>query len=207
MICYRKGENMPKLLFATQNAHKLTEVRMILQDTGLEIIGAKELNLPDIAETGKTFTENALIKAKTAYNLTGLPTLAEDAGLCITALNNEPGIYSARYAKENGGFPAVFQVLTKRMKGIQDRNACFHSVMALVWGKEKYKTFEGVSKGTWAMAPTGENGFGYDPMFIPAGYTQTLGELGEDVKNTLSHRYRSLTQVLEYLKTHPVTEE
>lgn len=190
-----------KLIFATHNENKLKEVREMLKDTGLTVVSAGELNLPDVEETGETFKDNALLKAYAAFRATGLPALAEDSGLCIRALNGEPGVYSARYAKKHGGFPAVFDYITEQMGDKTDRFIYYQATMALIFDETDVQVFDGVLEGTWAKEPKGTGGFGYDPMFIPEGYDKTLGELGPEVKNGISHRSRALKKVYDFLKS------
>lgn len=188
-----------KLVFATHNENKLKEVREMLKETGLTVIGADELNLPDVEETGETFKDNALLKAYAAHRATGLPALAEDSGICIRALNGAPGVYSARFSKKHGGFPAVFDYITAQMGDNPDRSIYYQATMALIFDETDIQVFDGVLEGMWADAPKGLNGFGFDPMFIPNGYDKTLGELGPDVKNGISHRSRALKKVYDYL--------
>lgn len=191
-----------KLIFATHNEHKLVEVRQMLEPTGLKIVSAGELNLSDVEETGKTFKDNALLKAYAAYTQTGIPALAEDSGLCINALDGRPGILSARYAKQHGGYPKVFEAINAELGNNPDRSAYYQATMALVFSDMEAYTFDGIMEGTLAKEPIGSNGFGYDPIFIPTGYNQTVGQLSADVKNKISHRYKALQQVFEFLKTH-----
>ena len=191
---------MHKLIFATHNEHKVEEVRQMLEPTGLKIISAAELNLSDVEETGKTFKENALLKAYAAHTQTGLPALAEDSGLCINGLQGRPGIYSARYAKQHGGYPAVFEAINAEIGDNPDRSAYYQATMALVYDEMESYTFEGVLKGTLVQEGRGHNGFGYDPIFVPQGYSQTLGELEASVKNGISHRHNALVQVYAFLK-------
>lgn len=189
-----------KLVFATHNEHKLKEVREMLKDTGLTVVSAGELNLPDVDETGETFKDNALLKAYAAYRATGLPALAEDSGLCIEALNGVPGVYSARFAKQHGGFPSVFDYITTQIGDNPNRSIYYQATMALIFDETDVHVFDGVLNGVWASEPKGNNGFGYDPMFIPDGFDKTLGELGPDVKNGISHRSRALQKVCDFLK-------
>ncbi|MGN1062984.1 MAG: RdgB/HAM1 family non-canonical purine NTP pyrophosphatase [Alphaproteobacteria bacterium] len=189
---------MQKLIFATHNAHKLSEVRAMLEPIGIEVIGAADINLPDVEENGATFRENALLKARSGYRAAGMPVLAEDAGLCIRALNGEPGIYTKRYAEANGGFPAVFEVLSQRLNGQTDRSAYFCCTMVLVSDTQE-QVFEGILEGDIIDEPCGNNGFGYDPVFVPKGAHQTVAEMSEAQKNKISHRYLALKQVVSYL--------
>lgn len=189
-----------KMVFATHNEHKLQEVRDMLQDTSFKLVGAGELNLPDVQETGLTFKDNALLKAYDAYKHTGLPALADDSGLCIQALNNEPGVFSHRFAQQHGGFPSVFKTINDLLAG-QDRRAFFGCTMALVFDETEAYTFEGILNGRLLSDPRGESGFGYDPIFVPDGYDITLAQMSSVQKNSLSHRHKALCQVVDFLKT------
>lgn len=191
---------MRELVFATHNAHKLSEVRAMLEPIGIKVIGAADMDLPDVEETGTTFIQNALLKARAGYQAIHKPVLAEDTGLCIRALNNEPGVYTKRYAEKNGGFPAVFQVLSNRLQDKADRSAYFCCTMALV-SDDGEQVFEGIFEGDIIDEPCGTNGFGYDPVFVPKGYDKTVAELPDTQKNKISHRYLALKQVVEYLKS------
>ena len=191
---------MKKIVFATHNEHKLDEVRTMLEPLGYKVLGAGDLNLPDIEETGNTFKENALLKAYEAYKYTSLPVLAEDTGLCIRALDNAPGIYTKRYAEKNGGFPKVFEKLAECLANVTDRSAYFNCTMALVIDETQAEVFEGIFEGEIIDTPRGGNGFGYDPVFVPKGYDKTVAQLTDSEKNTISHRYLALQKVVEYLK-------
>ncbi len=191
---------MKKIIFATHNEGKLREVRQILEPLNIEVLGAGDLDLPDVPETGETFKENALLKATAVYRLTGLPTLADDSGLCINALNGQPGLFSARFAKQHGGYPAVFDKLNELLAEEIDRSAYFICVMALVSGPDAEHVFVGHVDGTILREPQGVHGFGYDPVFQPDGYNETMAVLGDDVKNKISHRARALSQLFDYLK-------
>lgn len=190
---------MKKIIFATHNAHKLEEVRAMLDPLGVKVVGAGDVNLPDVEETGETFKDNALLKAYDAYKHMSVPVLAEDAGLCISALNDEPGVYTKRYAEQNGGFPKVFEVLSERLKG-KDKSARFVCTMALIVSETEAHVFEGVLKGHLIDTPCGENGFGYDPIFVPEGYDKTVAQLPAEEKNSISHRFKALQQVVSHLK-------
>ena len=191
---------MKKIIFATHNEHKLTEVRAILEPLGYKVLSAGDLNLPDVEETGTTFKDNALLKAYEGYKHTSVPVLAEDTGLCIRALNGEPGVYTKRYAEQHGGFPKVFDVLAERMKDNPDKSAYFNCTMALVIDETRAEVFEGIFEGTILPSPQGNNGFGYDPVFVPNGYDKTVAELSDDEKNTISHRALALKKVADFLK-------
>ena len=193
---------MKKIIFATHNEHKLTEVRAILEPLGYKVLSAGDLNLPDVEETGTTFKDNALLKAYEGYKHTSVPVLAEDTGLCIRALNGEPGVYTKRYAEQHGGFPKVFDVLAERMKDNPDKSAYFNCTMALVIDETRAEVFEGIFEGTILPSPQGDNGFGYDPVFVPNGYDKTVAELSDDEKNTISHRALALKKVATFLENN-----
>ena len=195
---------MKKIIFATHNEHKLTEVRAILEPLGYKVLSAGDLNLPDVEETGTTFKDNALLKAYEAYKHTSVPVLAEDTGLCIRALNGEPGVYTKRYAEQHGGFPKVFDVLAERMKDNPDKSAYFNCTMALVIDETRAEVFEGIFEGTILPSPQGNNGFGYDPVFVPNGYDKTVAELSDDEKNTISHRALALKKVAAFLEHNKI---
>ena len=161
-----------QIILATHNPHKLEEVRRILGSLGIDVIGASDLNLPDVAETGKTFYENALIKAQAAFKITGKPVLADDSGLCIPALDGIPGVYAARFAAAHGGYPAVFEYLNELLVG-KSRAAYFICSMVLILAEGKVHTFEGRVEGHLNKLPSGTHTFGYDPIFVPDGYCVT----------------------------------
>lgn len=192
---------MTDILIATHNAHKLREFKLLLEPLGYRVIGADEVGLPDVAETGKTFQENSALKATAAAQFANMMAIADDSGLCVHALNDEPGIYSARYAAANGGYPAVFDVLLKRLS--DDFSAHFHCCLCLANPNEQPLFFEGQVHGQ--LTPKVESScscFGFDPIFRPDGYEHTFGGLPKEIKNKISHRAKALAQLVEYLKNH-----
>lgn len=190
---------MKKLVFATNNNHKLEEVRAILE-TSFNIVSLRDINcFDDIAETEKTLEGNALLKAGYVYNKYQTDCFADDTGLEVSALNGEPGVYSARYAGENHDAKANMLKLLKNMEGIQNRKARFRTVIALIESGE-INTFEGVVEGTISTEPKGHEGFGYDPVFIPDGYQKSFAELGLDEKNIISHRAIAVQKLTDYLQ-------
>ncbi len=192
---------MNKFLLATNNGHKVQEFQEILNPMGIEIVTPKDLNLSiDPDETGKTFRANSLIKAKTFFEASGLPTIADDSGLCIEALNGRPGIYSARYATENGGYPAVYDVLNKELEN-KKRDAKFHCCICLYNGSEPLY-FEGDCPGYLLDKPVGANGFGYDPIFHCNEGNIDFGTASEEMKNKYSHRSKALKSFVSYLNSH-----
>lgn len=191
---------MLTVVFASHNTDKLKEVRQILSALPVSVIDSAAARLPAVKETGKTFKENAVLKAAAGFKATGLPVIADDSGLCVSALNNAPGVDSARFAARHGGYPAVFDVLNTELKGRQNRNAHYVCVMALALSESEIYTFQGELYGRLAECPGGANGFGYDPLFIPDGYNKTLGCISMEEKNKISHRAKALQKLFEFLK-------
>lgn len=192
-----------KLIFATGNAGKMREIRMILEDTGMEIISMKEAGIEaDIVEDGKSFEENALIKARAVAAHTDGIVLADDSGLEIDYLNGEPGIYSARYLGEDTSYHIKNANLIERLSGVPDekRTARFVCAIAAVLPDGKNFTTRGVIEGRIGYEEKGENGFGYDPIFYLPEYQMTSAELAPELKNELSHRGKALRAMREELK-------
>jgi len=191
-----------KIVLATHNAHKLEEVRAILAPLGIEVLGGDEVGLKDVPETGTTFEENSRLKARAAFEQIGLPVLADDSGLCITALNGEPGLHSARFAKEHGGYPTVFDKVWQLLKDKSDWSAYFVCCMVLKTGPNPADehVFIGKMMGKIAPEASGTHLFGYDPIFIPDGYQDTCGVLEPEIKNRISHRAKALEKLVAFLK-------
>lgn len=188
-----------KLVFATNNKHKLDEVRKITSHHPVEIVSLAEINcFDDIPETADTLEGNALQKAHYIQEKFGLNCFTDDTGLEVEALNNAPGVYSARYAGPGHDSEANMKKLLHEMEGKENRKARFRTVIALVWNGKTY-TFDGIVNGTITTTKRGENGFGYDPIFIPEGYEQTFAELGNDIKNQISHRAKAVEKLDEFL--------
>ena len=190
-----------KLVFATNNSHKLDEIRKIAGDC-FEILSLNDINChADIPETENTFDANAFIKAKYVKENFGYDCFADDTGLEVEALNGAPGVYSARYAGEDCNPQNNMHKLLEEMKGATNRKAAFKTVIALILDNETYY-FEGKIDGRIIEEKRGEHGFGYDPIFIPDGYDETFAELGEETKNTISHRALATQQLLKFLENH-----
>lgn len=189
-------ENNIKVVFATGNLHKLQEVNDISKGSGIEFILPPDGFNP--VENGTDFAQNSYIKAKEAARLSGQISLADDSGLCVEALNGEPGIHSARYA------PTAQERIDKLLKNLaysDNRKAKFVCVMTLVDENGNILTQEiGECNGKITTKQTGTNGFGYDPVFLVDGYDITMAEMSEDLKNSVSHRFAALTKILNYLK-------
>ena len=184
-----------KLLLATRNQKKKKELQDILKQLEITIVTLDEIpGLPEIEEDGATFSENAIKKAVTTAAASGMPCLADDSGLVVDALNGQPGIYSARFAGEVSDDLQNNQKLQKMMAGIEDeaRNARFVCVIAVSDAQGKFETVEGKCEGKIAFETSGEGGFGYDPLFIPDGFTCSFAELSPKEKNLISHRGKAL---------------
>jgi XTP/dITP diphosphohydrolase len=182
-----------KLLLGTGNPGKIAELRALLAGIpGLCLLTRDEVPFPDVEETGASFAENALIKARAFAAFSGLPVLAEDSGLCVSALGNRPGVRSARYAGLDGDHAANIELLLRRMAGVVDRAAQFVTVAALHLGENGEHLRAGILRGRIALTPRGCGGFGYDPVFVPEGHERTLAELGSEEKNRISHRRRAI---------------
>ena len=191
-----------KIIFATGNQGKLREVRAIVADLGIEVESMKDAGIDvDIVEDGKTFAENALIKARTVCKACGEVTMSDDSGLEIDALGGEPGIYSARYMGEDTSYHIKNMNLVERLEGVPDekRTARFVCAIACVFPDGRELTCRETFEGRIGYEEKGENGFGYDPIFIPEGYDKTFGELPAELKNTISHRARALAELVKVL--------
>lgn len=187
------------LIIASNNTNKIREIKEILGEK-FDLYSLKDKNIDiDIEETGATFAENALIKAKAIAELTGSPALADDSGLEVFALNGAPGVYSARYGGEHGDDNANNRRLLDEMDNIPDRRAKFTSVIVVYYPDCRYITAEGSVEGIIISEPRGNNGFGYDPIFYCNELGKSFGEASEEEKNSLSHRFRALNNLLTKL--------
>lgn len=188
-----------KLIFATNNKHKLEEVRAILGNR-IEVLSLNDINChDDIPETADTLEGNALIKARYIYDKFGVDCFADDTGLEVEALDGEPGVYSARYAGEDCNPEANMYKLLQNLTEKNNRNAQFRTVIALIIQGEE-KLFNGIVKGTISNEKMGNAGFGYDPIFIPEGFSESFAQMTSDMKNSISHRYRATEELSKYLK-------
>ena len=192
-----------KLVFATNNTHKLSEVRAIAS-ARFSIISLQELGCFDeIPETGETLTENALQKAQYIHNKFQCSCFADDTGLEIEALAGRPGVYSARYAGEHCSFKDNIKKVLTELNGVVNRKACFKTVIALILHENQY-FFEGKIDGEIIETEKGTNGFGYDPVFKPLGYDRTFAQMTEAEKNSISHRALAMKQLNDFLQTCPI---
>jgi XTP/dITP diphosphohydrolase len=189
---------MNKIVFATNNEHKLREIRSIIHD-GTEVLSLADIGChADIPETADTLEGNALIKAHFVYDNYGYDCFADDTGLEVEALDGAPGVHTARYAGDDQNSQANMRKLLQEMKGKDNRNARFRTAIALIQGGEEH-LFSGEVRGTITTEPLGNKGFGYDPVFIPEDTGLTFAQLGEDVKNHISHRARAVAKLTEFL--------
>jgi XTP/dITP diphosphohydrolase len=190
---------MQQLVFATNNAHKLEEVAAKIKGK-IKLLSLDDIGcIEDIEETGATFHENASLKSRFIYNKYHVNCFGDDSGLEIEALNGEPGVFSARYAGEHGNHDANIDKTLAALKDITNRKANFRTVISLIWNGDEY-FFEGVVNGTIRNERSGTQGFGYDPIFQPDGYTKTFAEMSLEEKNKISHRAIAVAGLLDFLK-------
>ena len=187
-----------KIIFATNTAHKLSEVQAVLGD-GYELVTPRQCGIEeDIPETAATLEGNARQKAHYLYERTGLDCFADDTGLEVEALDGAPGVHSARYATDGHDFAANNRLLLKNLTGCENRRARFRTVICLIEGGEE-RLFEGIVEGRIIDHEAGTEGFGYDPLFVPDGFDRTFAEMTADEKNEISHRGRAVRKLVAYL--------
>ena len=191
-----------QIIAATNNAHKLSEIRPLLEPD-FRILSLQEVGWHgDLPEDHETLEENSLQKAETIYARFNLPCFADDTGLEVEALNGEPGVYSARYAGEQRSSADNIALLLKALSGISNRKARFRTIIALVGDNGTY-TFEGVVHGRITTEPQGASGFGYDPVFVPDGFSKTMAEMTLEETNAISHRGHAVRKLVSFLKSGP----
>ena len=197
-----------KLVIATHNPGKLREIAALVGPLGIECVSAGELGLPEPEEIGVTFADNADLKAREAADLSGLPALSDDSGLCVDALHGRPGIFSARWAEDPEGIRDWIRAMERVWREVQAEEpdepapaAHFVCALAIAWPNDgQTENFEGRADGTLVWPPRGRKGVGYDPIFVPAGYDITFGEMAPDKKHAISHRadaFRKLVAALQ----------
>jgi XTP/dITP diphosphohydrolase len=192
-----------QLIFATHNKNKLKEVKSLMPNT-ISLLSLDDINLiNEIEETSTTIEGNALLKAQTIYKQTGISCFADDTGLLVDALNGAPGVYSARYAGEQKNDEDNMRKLLLDLLDKETRNAHFKSVMALIIDGKEY-LFEGIINGKIISEKIGTNGFGYDPIFVPNGYTETFAQLNSETKNAISHRGIALNKLINFINASVV---
>ncbi len=192
----RKLSPGSKIVLASHNAGKLREFSTLLAKSGITVISAAELDLPEPEETEETFTGNAAIKALAAARASGLPALADDSGFCVSALDNRPGVYSARWGGPTKDMQVAMERVHQEMGDNPDHRAFFVAALCLAWPDGQTRTVQGACHGTVIWPPRGDHGHGYDPMFVPEGESRTFAEMSEAEKNAVSHRGRALTAFL-----------
>jgi XTP/dITP diphosphohydrolase len=192
----RKLARGQKLVLASHNTGKLREIEALLLPLRIEVISAAALGLPEPLEDAPDFTGNARIKAVAAATASGLPALSDDSGFCVAALHGAPGVHSARWAGPSKDFAAAMATVHERIDDNLDRRAWFIAALCIGWPDGVTQTFVGRIDGAIVWPPRGDRGFGYDPMFVPAGCQQTFGEMNPDDKHAVSHRARAFAQVL-----------
>ncbi len=195
-----------RLVIATHNPGKLREIAALIGPLGIACVGAEELGLPEPEEIGNSFVDNADLKAREAADLSGLPALADDSGLCTDALHGLPGIFSARWADDEAGIRNFRRAMERVWREVEaagpeaGHDAHFTCALSLAWPNDGLaEAFEGRVDGTLVWPPRGDQGFGYDPMFVPAGYEQTFGEIDPAQKHKISHRGRAFKKLVAAL--------
>jgi len=191
----RLGPNTT-LVIATHNAGKLREIADLLTPHGLQLISAGQLGLPEPAEDAPDFVGNARLKARAAATAANLPALSDDSGFCVAALDGAPGVHSARFAGPDKNFTRAMADIHAQIKDAEDQRAWFICALCLAWPDGHTETFVGRVDGTIAWPPRGTVGFGYDPMFVPQGGSQTYGEMDPAEKHATSHRARAFAQIM-----------
>ena len=196
-----------RLVIATHNLGKLREIAALIEPLGIACVGAEELGLPEPEEIGNTFADNADQKAREAADLSGFPALADDSGLSVDALHGLPGIFSARWAEDSDGKRDWMRAMKRVWTDIEvagpdaSRDAHFACALSLAWPNDgQIETFEGRVDGKLVWPPRGDRGFGYDPMFVPAGHEQTFGEMDPAEKHKISHRADAFRKLVRALK-------
>ncbi|MFW6070749.1 MAG: RdgB/HAM1 family non-canonical purine NTP pyrophosphatase [Candidatus Bipolaricaulota bacterium] len=191
-----------RLLLGTKNPGKVEEASEILAvvDEELELLSYRDIDFPDVEETGGTYAANSLKKARVISQETGLPVLSDDSGLEVSALNGAPGPRSARFAGPDASDEQNLSLLLRRLEGLKQRDARFVTVATLYVSSQERYTARGVLEGKITRSPEGDSGFGYDPVFVPEGSEKTLAQLGEEKKNEISHRRRALEKIKDELK-------
>ena len=188
-----------EIVLATHNKGKISEFSLMMKPFGLGVISASDLDLPEPEETGKTFEENAILKAKAGALASGKVVLADDSGLSVNAIDGKPGIYSARWAGEQKDFDMAMSKVNEELGNNADRRAAFIAVIAVAWPDGQVETFEGRVEGEIVWPPRGNGGFGYDPIFQPAKEERTFGQMSPEEKKSMSHRGNAFKKMIDSL--------
>ena len=198
----KKKIDNEKIIIASHNEGKVSEIKDLLKNYNLKIMSSSELGIDEPEENGSSFEENALIKSTTTSKLSKIVSISDDSGLCVNSLNGDPGIYSARWAGPDKDFLYAANKINKSLieKDSKDLSAYFICVLAVSWPNGDYKTFKGRVDGTLTFPPRGNNGFGYDPIFIPKGETITFGQMSRLKKMKMDHRFLAYKKLLNKIK-------
>ena len=196
-----------EIVIASHNEGKVKEIRSLLKPLGFKIYSAKKFKINEPIENGKTFSENSLIKSRNASLKSGIPAIADDSGLCVLSLNNDPGIYSARWAGKSKNFDNAMKKIEKKMIknklfNKSSRRAFFCCALSIYFPNNDFRIFEGKKYGHIQFPASGINGFGYDPIFIPKGYKKTFGEMNFKYKERISHRSIAFKKMKRFLKQY-----
>ena len=192
---------MNELIFFSYNCHKIKEVKKILENSQLKIIALNDFQKTSgPEEKGDTFNKNAIIKSNFAFKKFGLPCFADDSGICISALNNQPGVRSNRFQEENGGLEKTFEIIINETKRKKNFDAFFQTTLALTTNKNSTICFDGIIRGKISSEPLGKQGFHYDPIFIPDGTNKTYAQMSTEEKNKISHRAIAINKLKKYLE-------
>ena len=194
-----------EIIIASHNEGKVREIKSLLQPIGLKVYSAKKFQINEPVENGGTFRENSLIKSTNAAIKSGIPAIADDSGLCIESLNNEPGIFSARWAGKKKDFSLAIRKIErkinqKKLFNKSQRKAYFVCSLSICFPDKTFRVFEGKKFGHIQFPPKGRNGFGYDPIFVPRGYKKTFGEMNFNFKESISHRSIAFKKMKVYLE-------
>ena len=199
-------KSINKIVLASGNAGKVREINKLFANSGIEVVPQSDFNVPDVAETGTTFVENAIIKARHAAQVTGLPAISDDSGIEVDALDSRPGVYSARYAGEDASDEDNNNLMLKELNGVPETERTARYQCVIVFMRSHTDPVPLITQASWEgrilEAPQGDGGFGYDPIFYIPTHNCSGGELALDVKNTLSHRAIALNAMLEEFKKH-----
>jgi len=191
---------MKKIIFASKNEGKIREVKSILNDLNLKIVSLSDIDfMGDIIESGSSFEENAEIKAREIYKKYKLPVIADDSGLVVEKLNGEPGIFSARYSGDNSTDDINNKLLIEKLSSLPEPHNAKFVCAAVFFDENEFQTSVGEVIGKIINEPRGDKGFGYDPLFVPDGFTETMGELQDDIKNKISHRYHAFIKLKNFI--------
>ena len=191
---------MKKIIFASKNEGKIREVKSILNDLNLKIVSLSDIDfMGDIIESGSSFEENAEIKAREIYKKYKLPVIADDSGLVVEKLNGEPGIFSARYSGDNSTDDINNKLLIEKLSSLPEPHNAKFVCAAVFFDGNEFQTSVGEVIGKIINEPRGDKGFGYDPLFVPDGFKETMGELGDDIKNKISHRYHAFIKLKNFI--------